>query len=188
MLYRRCLIVIVIVSIIVATYGNESAHSHSYEKPLTGNQIAKSADALFGREVKSLNWEAVVTEKSGRKTFILSDLREIKLPPSEAFGEGNNYCFYSEIKSGRKITFPDGVKEVSIYWIRYDASDVYSDVSYIVYDHDVDADWDEALVLPVNRRTREYDSVVLKLSGTRTTARDVENKYLEYTLAPVFNN
>lgn len=187
MLYRRrCLIAVVIVSIIFAgaAYGIVSAHSNknSYEKPLTGDQVVKAIDNFFGREVKSLDWDAVIVEKSGKKTWILSDLRVIRLSPSEAFGEGNDYYYYSEIKGlNVNVVFPEEIERISICWSRQNVVDGNTDISYNVYDADVDGEWDKALVLPVNHRTREYGSDKLNLSGSNITAKRVEYKYfLEY--------
>ncbi len=180
MLYRRCLIVIVVVSIIVAAYGIVPAHSnkHSYEKPLTGNQVVKAIDDFFGREAKTLDWDAVIVAKSGKKTWILSDRRVIRLSPSEAFGEGNDYYYYSEVKN---VVFPEEIEQITICWSRQNAVGD-TDISYYVYDTDVDGEWDEALVLPVNLSTREYGSDKLNLSGN-ITAKRVERKYfIEYVL------
>lgn len=175
MLYRRCLIVAIIVSIIVAVYGTESTHSHSYEKPLTGDQVVKAIDDFFGRETKTLDWHAAIVAKSGKVTWILSNTHVIRLSPSEAFGEGNNYYYYSEV-DGMNLVFSDEIQRICVYWSRQNVLKD-TDISYCAYDTDADGEWDQALVLPVNRSTREYGSDKFNLSGN-VTAQGVEDKHL----------
>lgn len=179
MLRRRCLIV-VIVLIIVAVYWIEPAHSHSYEKPLTGNQVVKAIDDFFGRETKTLDWHAAIVAKSGKVTWLLSDQVILKLAPAEAFGEGNDYYYYSEV-DGMNLVFSDEIERICIYWSRQNVLND-TDISYSVYDTDADGEWDTALVFPVNLRTREFGSDKFNLSGN-VTARGVEDKHLiEYML------
>jgi hypothetical protein len=151
---------------------------------LTGDQVVKAIDDFFGRgEVKSLDWRAVITEKNGKKTWILSDSYVIRLSPSEAFGEGNDYYYYSEIKGlNANVVFSEEIEQISICWSRQNVVDGDTHISYNVFDTDADGEWDKALVLPVNHRTREYGSDKFNLSGN-VTARRVEDKHLiEYML------
>ena len=172
LLFAAVFIVAAVIICIMPSKGN------AYKQPISGDQIAEAIDAFFGSEVKSLDWDAVITEKGGKKTFILSDARGEVKSPSEAFGEGNDYFYYRDIKGRKDLVFPNGIEKISVCWSRKDGD---TDYTYNAFDTNVDGVWDKVLVLPANTKAGEYDSVVLDLSGPNT-AKKVEKKYLESTL------
>ena len=61
LLFAAVFIVATVVICIMPGKGN------TYKQPVSGDQITEAIDAFFGSEVKSLDWDAVITEKGGKK-------------------------------------------------------------------------------------------------------------------------
>lgn len=155
------------------------AKNYLYKSPITGTQIIKTIDTFFGLKVDNLDWTVVVTEQSGRKTFVLSDLHEIKLSPVEAFGEGNSYCYRSDIQSGYKAVFPEGIESISVTWDQYTEYN-HTSIGYFAQDNDVDGIWDQVLIIP--EYGSKYNLTMIKLKGTNATANSIEEKWFLKTL------